>query len=166
MLGEGFNIPSIHTGLEDAELDHQIWEMGLFDDTAAQELVTYLGSQQGVAPIYLNRLLFRLRFSKVSFTFSVPLIIRLSAPSEEGKQCIRNVPDWQDQLMNLIHNHDCALIVRLVTIVAYYEACESPVSNMCVDAKKSFSAILAAHNHQDGSRVVALLRPLTRHQIL
>jgi len=43
-LGEGFDIPTIHTGLEDAELDHQNWETGLFDDTAAQELVTYLGS--------------------------------------------------------------------------------------------------------------------------
>jgi len=71
-LGEGFDIPTIHTGLEDAELDHQIWETGLFDDTAAQELVTYLGSQQGVAPIYLDRLLFMLRFSKVSLLFRPP----------------------------------------------------------------------------------------------
>jgi hypothetical protein len=34
--------------------------------------------------------------------------------------------------MNLIHNHDCAPLVKLVTIVAYYEACESPISNTCV----------------------------------
>ena len=34
------------------------------------------------------------------------------------------------------------------------------------DAKKSLSAILAAHKHRDGPRVVALLRPLTKHQIL
>lgn len=65
-LGEGFDIPVVHTDL-DAELDSRLWETGLFDDTAAQELVTYLGGQQGVAPIYLDRLLFMLRFSKVSF---------------------------------------------------------------------------------------------------
>ena len=65
-LGEGFDIPIIQSGVDDAELDSQIWETGLFDDTAAQELLKYLGSQQGVAPIYLDRLLFMLRFSKLS----------------------------------------------------------------------------------------------------
>ena len=69
MLGEGLEIPTIYSGLEDVELDDQIWETELFDDTAAQELVTYLGNQQGVAPIYLDRLLFMLRFSKVSLPF-------------------------------------------------------------------------------------------------
>ncbi|KAF8445043.1 hypothetical protein L210DRAFT_3060227 [Boletus edulis BED1] len=33
-------------------------------------------------------------------------------------------------------------------------------------AKRSMSAILAAHNHQDRLRVVALLRLLTKHQVL
>ncbi|KAG8214234.1 hypothetical protein J3R82DRAFT_11042 [Butyriboletus roseoflavus] len=160
-LGEGFDIPTIHGELEDTELDSQIWETGLFDDTAAQELMTYLGSQQGVAPIYLDRLLFMLRF-------------------KEGKQCVRNVPQWQDQFMNLIHNRECAPLVRLVTIVAYYEAaCDSEAhpkspappqielsQDIFDDAKKCLRAILAAHKHRDGPRVVALLRPLTKHEIL
>lgn len=34
------------------------------------------------------------------------------------------------------------------------------------DAKECLSTILAAHKHRDGPRVVALLRPLTKHQIL
>ena len=68
-LGEGFEIPTIHSEFEDVKPDDQIWETGLFDDTAAQELVTYLGNQKGVAPIYLDRLLFMLRFSKVSLPF-------------------------------------------------------------------------------------------------
>lgn len=68
-LGEGFDIPIIHAGLEDTELDNRIWEPGLFDDTAAQELIAYLGGQQGVAPIYLDRLLFMLRFSRVPLPF-------------------------------------------------------------------------------------------------
>jgi hypothetical protein len=58
-LGEGFNIL-------DTEPDNQIWETGLFDDTAAHELVTSLGGQQGVMPIHLDRLLFMQRFSEVS----------------------------------------------------------------------------------------------------
>ena len=101
--------------------------------------------------------------------------------------------------MNLIHNRDCDPLDKLVTIVAYYEACESPISNTCAsvvynhfvaaydtdehpksraqphiefsqdifdDAKQCLSAILAKHRHRDGPRVVALLRPLTKHQIL
>ena len=67
-IGEGFEIPT-YLGLEDAELDDQIWETGLFDDTAAQELLTHLSNQQEVEPIYLDRLLFMLRFSKVSLPF-------------------------------------------------------------------------------------------------
>ena len=66
MLGDGFKIPTIHSGLRDTD---PMWERGLFDDTAAQELVTYLVSQQGVAPIYLDRLLFMLRFGKFSLLF-------------------------------------------------------------------------------------------------
>lgn len=34
------------------------------------------------------------------------------------------------------------------------------------DAKKCLSDILAAHKHRDGPRVVALLRPLTKHEVL
>ena len=34
------------------------------------------------------------------------------------------------------------------------------------DAKQCLSAILAKPKHRDGPRVVALLRPLTKHQIL
>ncbi|KAF8134271.1 hypothetical protein EV363DRAFT_885599 [Boletus edulis] len=160
-LGEGFDIPIIQSGVEDAGLDKKIWEMGLFDDTAAQELVTYLGSRQGVAPIYLDRLLFMLRF-------------------KEGKQCVRNVPDWRDNFIELIKNQNCAPLVRLVTIVAYYEtSCDHEAqSKTCAPllnelpqdifdhAKESMSAILATHKHQDGPRVVALLRPLTKHPIL
>jgi hypothetical protein len=58
-LGVGFDIL-------DTEPDNQIWETGLFDDTAAHELVTSLGGQQGVTPLRLDRLLFMLRFGKVS----------------------------------------------------------------------------------------------------
>ncbi|KAG8214237.1 hypothetical protein J3R82DRAFT_11045 [Butyriboletus roseoflavus] len=160
-LGEGFDIPTIHGELEDAELHSQIWETGLFDQTAAQELVTYLGDQQGVAPIYLGRLLFMLRF-------------------KEGKHCIRNVPYWQDQFVNLIHSRACAPLVRLLTFVAYYEAACDPEAHpqspappqielsqdMFDDAKQCLSAILAAHDYHDGPRVFALFRPLTRHKIL
>lgn len=124
-LGEGFDIPIVHTDL-DTELDDRIWETGLFDDTAAQELVAYLGGQQGVAPIYLDRLLFMLRFSNVSFLFQSASIITPSHSLDEGKQCVRNVPNWQNQFMSLISNRDCAPLVRLVTIVAYFEACGCP----------------------------------------
>ena len=58
-LGEGFNILGM-------ELDNEIWETGLFDDTAAHELVTSLGGQKEVPPIHIDRLLFMIRFSKVS----------------------------------------------------------------------------------------------------
>lgn len=64
-LGEGFDIPITQTEFDDADLGDEIWETGLFDNTAAQELVNSLESQQGVAPVYLDRLLFMLRFSKV-----------------------------------------------------------------------------------------------------
>lgn len=107
------------------------------------------------------------------------------------------MPRWQDQFINLIHNRDCPPLVRLVTIVAYYEACECLISNtysrshgilvafdtkahpkspalhdielsqdIFDDAKECLRAILAAHKHRDGPRVVALLRPLTKHQVL
>lgn len=46
--------------------------------------------------------------------------------SEEGKQCVRNVQNWENQFIGLIHKPDCAPLVKLVTIVAYYEACERP----------------------------------------
>ena len=68
-LGEGFDIPTIHSGFKVMELNDQNWETGLFDDTEAQELLSYLGNQRGVAPIYLDRLLFILRFGKVSLPF-------------------------------------------------------------------------------------------------
>lgn len=71
-LGEGFDIPIIHSGLEQAKLDDKFWETGLFDDTAAKELVKHLGSEQGVAPIYLDRLLFMLRFGKFSCLLDPP----------------------------------------------------------------------------------------------
>ncbi|KAG9309255.1 hypothetical protein JVU11DRAFT_10738 [Chiua virens] len=159
MFGDGFDIPIIRA--EDTKLNDQIWETGLFDDTAAQALLGYLSGQQGVAPIYLDRLLFMLRF-------------------EEGKKCVRNVPNWQEQFTKLIYNRDCVPLVRLVTIIAYYEAScgpdtlpESPApthiklsQDIFDDAKQSLRAILAAHKHRDGPRVVALLRPLTRHPVL
>ena len=69
-LGEGFEIPITHAGPGDAALDSQIWETELFDDTAALELVTHLGSRRGVAPIYLDRLLFMLRYSKFLYLFN------------------------------------------------------------------------------------------------
>ena len=123
-LGEGFEIPIIHTELDDAELDSQYWESVHFDDTAALELVTHLGSRRGVAPIYLDRLLFMLRCSKFLYLFNSLAIIP-STSSEEGKRCVEHVHNWQDQFMNVIHNRNSAPLARLVTIVAYYETCES-----------------------------------------
>ena len=113
-------------------------------------------------------------------------------PLEEGKQCVRDVPDWDKQFLSLIENHRCAPLVRLVAIVAYHEACECSVSNSRLyyflvacdpdahpalphvelsdktfdDAKDSLRAILNKPKHRDGPRVAALLRPLTRHQVL
>ena len=105
--------------------------------------------------------------------------------SEEGRQCVGNC---QNQLKSVILNRDCAALVRLVAIVAYFATCECPGSNMIAlqveifvvaacdpeklpqdifdDAKKGFCDILAARNHRDGPRVVALLRCLTNHRIL
>ena len=74
-LGEGFDVPIIHCGLEDLELDKQFWETGFFDESAAKELVNYLSSSQGVAPVYLARLLFMLRFSTFFSDFSIHFII-------------------------------------------------------------------------------------------
>ncbi|KAF8554223.1 hypothetical protein OG21DRAFT_1115422 [Imleria badia] len=99
---------------------------------------------------------------------------------KEGKQCVRNVPNWETQFMNLIHNRNCPPLVRLVTIVAYYEASRDPDAHsksraqphaelspdVFDDAKNCLRDILAAHKHRDGPRVVALLRPLTKHQML
>ncbi|KAF8554212.1 hypothetical protein OG21DRAFT_1522574 [Imleria badia] len=157
-LGEGFDIPVIHAKSTDKELDQEIWDTGMFDDTAAKELVAYLGGQQGVAPIYLNRLLFMLRF-------------------KEGRECVRRVPGWRETFESLIENRGG--LVRLVTIVAYYEAAFDEESNTSAitsqiqlpqevldDAKATFRGILSARKHRDCPRVVALLRPLTRHQVL
>ena len=41
--------------------------------------------------------------------------------------------------MNLIHNRDCDPLDKLVTIVAYYEACESPISNTCASVVYNLS---------------------------
>ncbi|KAF8552014.1 hypothetical protein OG21DRAFT_1466371 [Imleria badia] len=82
--------------------------------------------------------------------------------------------------MALIHNHNCAPLDRLVTIVAYYEAsCDHEVQpkscalphielspDVLDDAKNCLRNILAAHEHRDGPRVFTLLRPLTEHHIL
>ncbi|KAG9319016.1 hypothetical protein JVU11DRAFT_1137, partial [Chiua virens] len=191
-LGDGFDIPIIEA--ENTQSKDLIWETGLFDETAAQELVERLGSKDGVAPIYLDRLLFMLRF-------------------KEGRDCLRQVPRWQEQFTKLIDNRGCAPFVKLAAIVAYYEACEC-LASRCVtrnkfsvtacdpdatpnrpesthialsqaapsgshtpiysqlkqdileDAQKSLYDTLVVPNHRDGPRIVALLRPLTRHQAL
>ncbi|KAN0091571.1 Uncharacterized alpha/beta hydrolase domain (DUF2235) domain containing protein [Tylopilus felleus] len=157
-LGEGFDVPIIHCGLEDLELDKQFWETGFFDESAAKELVNYLSSSQGVAPVYLARLLFMLRF-------------------KEGKQCVRNVPGWDSQLRKLILDPECTQLVRLVAIAAYFEAsCDHETNPNCHalsdsnlsqdifdDAKGYLRAILANHRQRDGPSMVALLRPLTKH---
>ncbi|KAN0091567.1 Uncharacterized alpha/beta hydrolase domain (DUF2235) domain containing protein [Tylopilus felleus] len=147
--GEGFEVPIVRSEVE--ELDDRLWETGLFDDTAAQELVTYLGNPQGVAPIYLDRLLFMLRF-------------------KEGKQCLKKVPDWRGRFEDIIHDPKCSSLVRLVTIVAYYEACNHPFTNtrnlpqkVFDDARGCLTDILSKHKHRDGPRVLALLRPLTKY---
>ena len=93
----------------------------MFDDTAAQELVAYLGSQQGVAPIYFDRLLFMLRFSEFHFPIALTCYL-IPLPPEEGRECIRQVSGWRETFESLIENRGG--LVRLVTIVAYYEAGE------------------------------------------
>ncbi|KAF8134263.1 hypothetical protein EV363DRAFT_1160923, partial [Boletus edulis] len=116
----------------------------------------------------------------VCFSISIHLTVTFFVPSEEGKHCVRNVPDWKDKFIKLIEEQGCAPLVKLVTIVAYYEtSCDhemhqrtcTPLPNELPQdifdhAKRSMSAILAAHNHQDRLRVVALLRLLTKHQVL
>ena len=68
VLGEGLDIATLQSGLDDTPLDDQVWETGLFDDTAAQELLAHLSGEH-VAPIHLDRLLFMLRFSKPLYPF-------------------------------------------------------------------------------------------------
>ena len=92
-LGEGFDIPIIHSGPEDAELDDQFWEAGLFDNTAAQELLTYLSNPQGVAPIFLDRLLFMLRFSMFFSIFSIHSIIFRAF---RGGKTMRPPREWME----------------------------------------------------------------------
>lgn len=120
-LGDGFDIPVIQAKFADTELDQEFWDTGMFDDTAAKELVAYLGSQQGVAPIYLDRLLFMLRFSE----FSSPIVLTcylIPSPPEEGRECVRLVSGWRETFESLIENRGG--LVRLVSVVAYYEAGE------------------------------------------
>ena len=62
-LGEGFCIPIVYNEL-DVELDGGPWETGLFEETAAQELMASLGGSNGVEPMYLDALLSMLRTSK------------------------------------------------------------------------------------------------------
>ena len=165
----------------------------LFDLVAARDKVACLCDQQGVAPIYFDRLLFELRSVRFLSSFN-PLANY--APLAEGKQYVRDVHDWQGRFLRLIHSCNCAPVVRLVTIVAYYEACECSISNsrlycMCLfflaacdpdthlslplvqlsqeifeDVKGNLNGVLAVHKHRDFPRVISLLRPLTRHQIL
>lgn len=84
-LGKGFDIPVIQAKLADTELDQEIWDTGMFNDTAAKELIAYLGSQQGVAPIYLDRLLFMLRFSELSSPIVLAYYLISPPPKREGK---------------------------------------------------------------------------------
>lgn len=84
-LGEGFDIPVIQAKLADTELDQEIWDTGMFNDTAAKELIAYLGSQQGVAPIYLDRLLFMLRFSELSSPIVLAYYSISPPPRGKGK---------------------------------------------------------------------------------
>ncbi|KAF8445048.1 hypothetical protein L210DRAFT_3061081 [Boletus edulis BED1] len=115
----------------------------------------------------------------VCFSLAIHLIVTSSVPPEEGKRCVRAVADWQDTFMMLITDRNYAPLVRLVAIVAYYEAScdpDAPKSHasppiglpqdMFLDAKECLKDILAAHMPRDGPRVVVLLRSLTKHQIL
>ena len=49
---------------------------------------------------------------------------------EEGKQCIRNVPEWDEKFGKVINSHDCAPFTRLVALVAYHETCECSVPGL------------------------------------
>lgn len=93
MLGEGLDIPTIHSRLEDMEPDNQIWQTGLFNGTAAQELATYLGSQQ-VAPKYLNRL-FMLRSS--NFPYFINLLDGQTFYAFRGGNTMRQEHRWLEK---------------------------------------------------------------------
>ena len=62
-LGEGFHIPVVHAEL-DPELDDGLWETGLFEESAAQELMAHLGESKEIEPMCLDALLFMLRTSR------------------------------------------------------------------------------------------------------
>ncbi|KAF9227030.1 hypothetical protein BS17DRAFT_442522 [Gyrodon lividus] len=154
-LGSGFSIPI--RSPSDTELDSELWETGFFDNTTAGQLITCLGRQERDAPVYLDRLLFMLRFP-------------------EGKASIRKVPNWQKTFEDLVKQRSG--FIKLVMIVAYFEASyeelhrgsPAPGLNFPKEvfdhARQCFKGILASHKHRDFPRAVALLRPLTKHEVL
>ena len=58
--------------------------------------------------------------------------------------------------MKLIRNRDCAPLVRLVAIVAYYEACESPIPDTHVSVVYNLSLQLTIR-----TRTRSVVRSLT-----
>ncbi|KIJ11753.1 hypothetical protein PAXINDRAFT_15336, partial [Paxillus involutus ATCC 200175] len=101
-LGEGFVFPAGWPSTTGDELDGKKWEKVLFDFAAVRELFGRLRSSQRAPLRYLDRLLFVLRF-------------------RDGRKCIRGEDRWQETFEKIIHGNSDG-IVKLVAIVAYYEA--------------------------------------------
>ncbi|KIJ60018.1 hypothetical protein HYDPIDRAFT_190199 [Hydnomerulius pinastri MD-312] len=128
-------------------LPKKLWETRLFDATAAKELVNHLTEHERVAPIYLDRLLFMLRF-------------------KEGMDSIRELPECHEKLRAIAEKGDN--LVKLIAIVACFEASEGQVklSKDIYDSAREYLKVLAERKHRDCTRVLALLRPLTKHDEL
>ncbi|KIJ09526.1 hypothetical protein PAXINDRAFT_172463 [Paxillus involutus ATCC 200175] len=101
-LGEGFVFPAGWPSTSGDELDDEKWEKVLFDYTAVRELFGRLKSSRRASLRYLDRLLFVLRF-------------------KESRTCVRGEDKWQETFEQIIYG-DSEDIVKLVAIVAYYEA--------------------------------------------
>ncbi|KAF8833616.1 hypothetical protein BDN67DRAFT_985910, partial [Paxillus ammoniavirescens] len=148
-LGEGFVFPAGWPSTSGDELDDEKWEKVLFDYTAVRELFGRLQSSQTVPLRYLDRLLFVLRF-------------------EEGKNCVRGVDRWQETFEKIIHG-DSEAIVKLVAIVAFYEASVDEVTlseDVLNNARTCLQDILPRRSNQNFRRALALLRPLADHTAL
>ena len=63
--------------------EDDIWEKGAIDHTAYVALFDYLTGRQGVAPYYLHKLLFMLRFSE--FMAQVDVIVLKEARILSGR---------------------------------------------------------------------------------
>ncbi|KIJ59906.1 hypothetical protein HYDPIDRAFT_118022 [Hydnomerulius pinastri MD-312] len=140
--------PPLRSSIDD--LPKNLWELQLFDRTAARELLSTISrpNWEGMLPIQLSWLLFMLRFP-------------------EGKESVRRVPGWRNTLDNLMYNGGS--LVKLIAIVAYFEASEDEVRyqpRVLDVAKAVFKLKLTATSSEDRIGVITLLRPLTKYRAL